>query len=243
MAIWNPWHGCHKLSAGCANCYMYRRDAQFDKDSSVVTKTASFRLPVQKKRDGSYKLQDNGNVYTCMTSDFFVEEADAWRAEAWRMIRERADLHFFIITKRIERFPVGLTEDWGDGYGNVTICSTCENQQTADARLPVFLRLPIRHRQIICEPMLEEIHIEQYLASGQIDQVTCGGESGENARLCSYDWILNMRSQCIANHVSFYFKQTGARFRKDRRIYLIERRLQMSQAQKAGINYDAKKDA
>lgn len=236
MAIWNPWHGCHKISAGCANCYMYRRDAEFGKDSSVVTKTSTFRLPVQKKRDGTYKLQEDGFVYTCMTSDFFVEEADDWRPEAWRMIRERSDLRFFIITKRIDRFPVGLPEDWGEGYENVTICSTCENQQTADARLPIFLSLPMQHRQIIHEPMLEEIHIEQYLASGKIESVVCGGESGDNARLCCYDWILSTREQCIKYNVPFHFKQTGAKFKKDGKIYLIKRSLQMAQAKKANID-------
>ena len=51
--LWNAWHGCHKISAGCQNCYMFRRDAKYGKDSIVVTKTANFRLPVMKKKDGS----------------------------------------------------------------------------------------------------------------------------------------------------------------------------------------------
>ena len=41
MAIWNPWHGCKKISPGCYNCYVYRRDAEFGKDSSIVKKTAA----------------------------------------------------------------------------------------------------------------------------------------------------------------------------------------------------------
>ena len=160
MAIWNPWHGCKKYSPGCANCYVYRRDSQFDRDASQVTKTASFSLPIRKNRAGQYRLtaQDNP-ISTCMTSDFFLEEADPWRPQVWEMIRRRRDLEFIIITKRIHRFFVGLPLDWGEGYPNVTIVCTCENQQTADQRLPVFLSLPIRHREIIHEPMLEEIQI------------------------------------------------------------------------------------
>lgn len=238
MAIWNPWHGCHKISAGCLNCYMYRRDAQFEKDSTLVTKTSTFDLPIRRKKDGSYKLQDSGYVYACMTSDFFVEEADEWRAEVWEMIRQRSDLRFFIITKRIDRFRVNLPADWGDGYDHVTICSTCENQQTADYRLPIFLDLPIKHRQIIHEPMLEEIHIEKYLASGKIDGVVCGGESGPDARVCCYDWILSTRAQCVEYGVPFHFKQTGAKFMKDGKVYAIRRSLQMVQARKANINTD-----
>ena len=182
MEIWNPWHGCHKISEGCLNCYMFRRDAMYDKDSNIVTKTSTFNAPVKRSRDGSYKMQESGTVYACMTSDFFIEEADEWRKEAWAFIRERNDLSFCIITKRIERFEVSLPDDWGDGYENVTICATCENQKRADERLPIMLRQPIKHREIIHEPMLGQIDIEKYLLSGKIEQVTCGGESGDNAR-------------------------------------------------------------
>ena len=158
MKFWNPWHGCRKISPGCLNCYVYRRDAEFGKDSSIITRTSSFDLTIRRNRKGIYKLQPEGEcVYTCMTSDFFVEGADEWKPEIWKMIRERSDLHFAIITKRIHRFQVGLPEDWGEGYDHVTICCTCENQNRADFRLPAFLNLPIRHRTLIHEPMLEQI--------------------------------------------------------------------------------------
>lgn len=81
MSIWNPWHGCHKKSAGCLNCYMYRRDAEFGKDSNIVTKTKDYDLGIKRKRDGSYKLNSDEKVYLCMTSDFFIEEADEWIEE------------------------------------------------------------------------------------------------------------------------------------------------------------------
>lgn len=238
MAIWNPWHGCKKYSPGCANCYVYRRDSQFDRDASQVAKTASFSLPTKKNRAGQYRLtaQDNP-IYTCMTSDFFLEEADPWRPQVWEMIRLRRDLEFIIITKRIHRFSVGLPLDWGEGYSNVTIVCTCENQQTADQRLPVLLSLPILHREIIHEPMLEEIQIRPYLETGKIEQVTCGGESGEDARLCRYEWVLSTRKQCMDCGVAFSFHQTGANFQKDGCIYRIPRSLQHSQAKRAGLDH------
>ncbi len=238
MTIWNPWHGCRRISPGCLHCYMYRRDASVGRDSTVIAKTASFDLPVRRRRDGSYKLAEEGTVFVCMTSDFFLEEADGWRQDAWRMIRERSDLRFFVVTKRIDRFRVGLPADWGEGYPNVTVCCTCENQATADRRLPIFLSLPIRRRTVIHEPMLEEIRIAPYLASGGIAEVICGGESGPDARLCSYSWILSTRRQCAEAGVAFRFKQTGARFEKDGKIYGIPRSLQLAQARKAGIDFD-----
>ena len=235
MSFWNPWHGCHKISEGCLNCYVYRRDAQYGKDSSVVAKTGDFNLPVRRNRAGEYKLSGYQTVYTCFTSDFFLDEADEWRVEAWQMIRTRSDLHFFIITKRIHRFEVSLPEDWGDGYDNVSICSTVENQSRADYRLPIFLAAPIKHKSIICEPLLEPINLAAYL-SPAIEGVIVGGESGYNARICSYDWVLNIREQCKEKGVAFEFKQTGAQFEKDGKIYKIDRKLQESQAHKAGID-------
>ena len=238
MRVWNPWHGCRKISPGCANCYVYRRDAEFGKDSSVVSKTANFSLPVKRNRQKAYKLSaDENPIFTCLTSDFFLEEADAWRGECWKMMQERQDLQFIIITKRIHRVRNVLPDDWGDGYENVTICCTCETQSMADYRLPILLDLPLKHKTVIHEPMLERIDIRKYLETGQIEEVTCGGESGEKARLCDFEWILDVREQCVSYGVPFYFKQTGAYFKKEEKIYRIDRSQQMAQAKKAGINY------
>lgn len=63
MAVWNPWHGCKKISPGCRNCYVYRRDAEFGRDSSVVTQTANFSLPIKCSRRGEYKLKPDGGKY------------------------------------------------------------------------------------------------------------------------------------------------------------------------------------
>ncbi len=234
--IWNPWHGCHKKSAGCLNCYMFRRDSLYNKDSNIITKTKDFNLAIKKHRDGSYYIKDGEIVYTCMTSDFFLEEADAWRNEIWQMIKNRNKVHFYIITKRIERFKNCLPDDWDNGYDNVTICTTCENQAKADERIPILLNLPIKHREIIAEPILEKINIVNYLQSNLIEQVTVGGESGDKARVCNYDWVLNLKNQCLEYQVPFYFKQTGANFVMQGKLYKIPRKEQLKQANKADIS-------
>ena len=232
---WNPWHGCHKLSAGCQNCYVYRMDARRNKDSGVVTKTNAFYLPVQHARDGAYKVKPGSMIWTCFTSDFLVPDADGWREEAWRMMRTRADCRFLFITKRIDRLAACAPRDWGDGYPNVTILCTVENQQMADYRLPIFLEAPIARKGIVCEPLLMDLDLSKYLTE-EITQVVAGGESGNEARTCNYDWVLHIRQQCIDASVGFWFKQTGANFVKDGKRYRIRRALQHAQARKAGIN-------
>ena len=235
MAEWNPWHGCTKYSPGCAHCYVYRRDAKYDLDASAVRQNAAFDLPIRKKRDGRYALPSPDMVFTCFTSDFFLDQADPWRAQAWAMMRERRDLNFFFITKRILRFYEQLPSDWGDGYPNVAIGVTCENQAVADERLAFLRTLPIQHKTIICEPMLEAIDLRRFLDDG-IHQVIVGGESGSGARQMRYEWALSLRDQCAEFNVPFVFKQTGANFEKDGRIYRVPRRYQHAQAQKAGIS-------
>ena len=234
---WNLWHGCRKISEGCRHCYVYRRDSLYGKDSSVVARTAAFDLPVKRKRNGDYRVPSGEQVYTCFTSDFFIAEADPWRAEAWDMIRERSDLSFVIPTKRIDRFGVALPADWGDGYPHVAIACTIENQEQLDRRLPIFKALPIRHRLLFCEPLLGPLDFHGLL-DRDIDEVSVGGESGSEARVCDYDWVLDIRRQCIAQGVSFNFHQTGALLRKAGRLYRIRREFQHTQARRAGIDYD-----
>lgn len=240
MALWNLWHGCHKLSAGCANCYVYRMDSRHDKDSSIVTKTNNFNLPLKKDRKGNYKIPSGEMVYTCFTSDFFLEDADEWRKEAWKIIKERSDLYFFMITKRIDRFQINLPEDWNDGYDNVSIGCTTENQDRADYRLPIFKSAPIKHKIIICEPLLSLLDLSKYL-DNSIEQVVVGGESGNEARVCDYNWVLDIRRQCIEKEIDFFFKQTGAKFLKDGKLYRIARKDQHRMARKAGINVHIRK--
>lgn len=235
--LWNPWHGCIKYSEGCQNCYVYRIDELAGRKSNAVSKNADFDLPIKRNRKGEYKIKSGETVYTCLSSDFFLEEADIWRREAWKIISERPDVNFVIITKRILRFYEQLPEDWGDGYDNVTIACTCENQRRADERLPFFLEAPIKHRMIICEPLLERIDLSPYL-DGRIEDVVVGGESGDfdKARPCDFDWVLGIRDACIMSGTSFTFKQTGSNFIKNGKLYQIARKYQHTQAKRAKIN-------
>ena len=173
---WDPWSGCYAASDGCKFCYYYgpysKRYGQ-----NTVAKTLDFTKPLAKNAKGAYKMAGGKTVATCFTTDFFLPEADEWRAEAWAMIRARPDLEFMILTKRIDRFHVALPADWGDGYENVYLGCTVEDQATTDYRLPQFLAAPIRRRFIACSPLLGAIDLAPYLHG--VEQVSVNGESGK----------------------------------------------------------------
>lgn len=240
MAMWNPWRGCKKCSDGCKFCYIHKGDYKRNVDTSQIVKTKDFNKPVEKLKNGSYKVK-SGIVYTCFSTDFLIEEADEWRKECWEMIRERSDLSFLFLTKQIDRFMSCIPDDWNDGYENVIVCCTIENQKNADYKLSVFKELPIKHKCITAQPLIENVDIEKYL--DDIELVVVGGESAYNARPLDFGWVLNIREQCIRKNVNFEFRQCGTHFIKDGRKYTLQTKDLCKQAKLANIDYKAKPDS
>lgn len=240
--IWNPWHGCIKKSEGCDNCYMYFMDRMRDKDGSVIYRTGSgFDYPLHTDRNGNYKVKSGEMIRVCMTSDFFLEQADEWRPEAWEIMRERRDVIFFLLTKRPERVADCLPKDWGEGWENIFFNVTAENQKRADERIPILLSLPFRHKGVMCAPFIGRVSIRKYLETGQIEQVLCDGENYDGARPCDFEWVKLLRSECEDNNVKFTFCGTGRRFIKDGRMYRIEGNgVQSNQAYRSGMSFAGK---
>lgn len=235
MAVWNPWRGCHKHSEGCKFCYIHKGDSRRGVDTNQIVKTDKFYAPIDKNKKGEYKIKPGQIVYLCFSTDFLIEDADKWRDECWKMIKERSDLTFLFLTKRIERFSKCVPEDWNDGYDNVIVGCTVENQEAVDFRLSIFDNLPIKHKNIICQPLIEKVDLHNHL--NNIELVVVGGESDTNARVLDYDWVLSIREQCVANNVHFDFRQCGTNFIKDKKLYKLNVRQLCSQARKAGINF------
>lgn len=235
MAMWNPWRGCHKCSEGCLYCYIHKGDIKRGINTDEVVKTKDFTKPIEKKKNGEYKMK-SGIVYLCFSTDFLIEEADGWRGDCWQMIRLRQDCTFLFLTKRIDRFMDCIPDDWGNGYENVVICCTIENQKNADYKLSIFKELPIKHKCITAQPLIEAISLEKYLDG--IELVVVGGESDRNARPLEYDWVLDIREQCIQKKVNFEFRQCGTHFIKDGKNYTIQTKDLTRQAKLANIDYN-----
>jgi len=238
MAMWNPWRGCRKCSEGCLHCYIHKGDAKRGVNTNEIVRTKDFYKPLERLKNGNYKMK-SGTVYTCFSTDFLIEEADEWRGECWEMIKQRSDCTFLFLTKRIDRFMDCVPTDWGDGYDNVVVGCTVENQKNADFRLRIFQELPIKHKCITAQPLLGPINMEPYL--DDVELVVVGGESDYRARVLEYDWVLNIREQCVTKNVSFAFRQCGTHFLKDGRLYKLQKKDLCSQAKKAGIDYRSKR--
>ena len=208
---WNPWYGCKKVSAGCRSCYMFRDMERYGKNPNIVQRSKStFRAPL--------RWREPERVFTCSWSDFFIVEADAWRTEAWEIIRRTPHLTYQILTKRPENIAARLPFDWGTGYPNVWLGVTTENQEAADVRIPILLGIPAAIRFLSIEPLIGEIDLRmtvEFLGVSTAikdwhpNWVIVGGESGPNFRPMNLDWARSLRNQCLAAHVAFFYKQNS----------------------------------
>lgn len=215
---WNPWHGCKKVSPGCKYCYMYRDKERYGQDPTTVLKSKStFNKPLQlqkqlnrfEKKSGLEK-QRSLKIFTCSWSDFFIEEADEWRPEAWEIIRKTPEFTYQILTKRPERILANLPEGWQDGYQNVWLGVSIESQKQIH-RIKTLSEVPSTVRFVSAEPLIGPIDI---LHSPMVDWVIIGGESGNNNgkytfRPCSLTWIQSLVDQCIGSFTPVFIKQMG----------------------------------
>lgn len=203
---WNPFYGCKKVSDGCKFCYMYRDKERYGEDPSVVSKSKTkFYDPLS--------WNEPAKVFTCSWSDFFIEEADNWRDELWEIIRSTPHLTYQILTKRPERIPNCLPADWGDGYPNVWLGVSVENQSSI-LRCEILGKIPAAVRFISAEPLLEKVDFEQVFNLFDFHWVIIGGESGNNTgkyryRKCEIDWIESIVNDCQDFSIPVFVKQLG----------------------------------
>lgn len=206
---WNPWQGCRKISPGCVNCYMYRDKKRFGQDPATVirSKPATFNAPL--------KWQDPAKVFVCSWSDFFIEDADPWRDEAWEIMRRTPHLTYQILTKRPENILDRLPADWP--FGNVWLGVTVESQ----AQLHRIEYLPVAEavvKFVSIEPMIGPVDLtaainapvpwdEMMSAILALDWVIVGGETGPAARRMDPAWAARLKRQCKDAGVPFFMKQ------------------------------------
>lgn len=219
-ATWNIARGCTKVDEDCKFCYMYRDSFEGTRYNPFVVKQTKtvFDLP--------FKLKEPSKIFTCSLTDFFHEGCDAFRDEAWDIIRKCPQHTFQILTKRPERIIDNTPQDLL--YANNIIYGTSIGSQNSIERLKQLIT-PIRPSKtfLSLEPLHGEVHIpfQEIVDSGHkvkdlIDWVIVGGESGNETgkyryRPCKLEWIESIVYQCIQNEVPVFVKQMGTHLAKE----------------------------
>lgn len=207
---WNPWQGCAKVSPECDQCYMFRDKIRYGQDPEKVvrSKPPTFNKPLAWEREAAAANRSD-LVFTCSWSDWFIRDADVWRAEAWTIVRRTRHLTYQILTKRHGRIAANLPSDWGNGYPNVWLGVSAGDQRTWDARTKALRDIPARIRFVSLEPMLAPVDVSD--AARWLDWIVVGGESGGlNARPIDERWIRAVIDSCRGTGCRVFVKQMGS---------------------------------
>lgn len=208
----NPWMGCQKVSPGCDHCYAEAlMDTRYGKVQwgphgvRVRTAPANWRKPLQWAKaarvDGI-----RPRVFCASLADVFDNKApDGARADLFALIRQTPELDWLLLTKRPENIAKMLPADWRDGYANVWLGTTCEDQANYDRRWPILNAIPAAVRFISYEPAIAPLRLHN--GPHQPDWLICGGESGAGARYMLPAWAADVRNDCAERGVYFFMKQ------------------------------------
>lgn len=219
---WNPARGCTRVSEGCKNCYMQRDAVVQGWDGFTVQRTSKLKYPIEvAKKFSELPIL----MFTSSLTDIFHEEIDSWRDEIWQVIKECAAinpmLHFQILTKRPQRILENLPSDWADGYPNVWVGVSVENQKAADERLPLLNQVPALIRFISAEPLLGKVKLTK--AHGNFDWIIIGGETGNDTGAYQYrqmkvQWAENLITNAYDQGINPFVKQLGTHLYKELKL-------------------------
>jgi protein gp37 len=173
---------------------MFREQRLYGNDPNIVTRCTphTFNAPLRWK--------EPRKIFTCSWSDFFIEEADPWRDEAWDII-ERTPRHTYqVLTKRPERIRLGHLRA---GLKNAWLGVSVENNRFY-SRIEMLQEIEIPVRFLSIEPLLGRMND---LPLDGISWVIVGGESGAGFRPLNLEWVREIRDRCLERGVAFFFKQ------------------------------------
>lgn len=209
----NFWMGCKKVSPGCKFCYMYRIiDGKGGNPEKIWKTQFSTFHKAQYWKKGR-------RIFTNSMSDFFIEDADNWRNEAWDVIKKTPQHEWQILTKRVGNIQNRLPNDWGNGWDNVILGTSVESQAYF-YRVHELSKIPAKRRFLSLEPLLEPLDLMEKIDGRRpiddIDWVIIGGESGNKYgkyifRPCEIQWIEKIIAdlQDEAPHIKIFVKQLG----------------------------------
>lgn len=226
-ATWNIARGCKKVDSDCKFCYMYRESFNGTRyESKEITRTKTvFDMPL--------KLKEPSKIFTCSLTDFFIEEIDSYRSEAWDIIRQCPQHVFQILTKRPQRIQDNLPDYWEEIKDRVWLGTSIGSQQSMHRLSDLILPIQPGIKFLSLEPLYSPIDLglfEQidfgHKVGDLIDWVIIGGESGNETgkyryRPCKIEWFESIISQIQKfnrereTEIAIFVKQLGTHLSKE----------------------------
>jgi protein gp37 len=207
---WNPVTGCTKISAGCDNCYAARFSERFrgvpghpfEQGFDLTVRPERLAQPLDWKRPRM--------IFVNSMSDLFHKQVPKAHIAKVFDTMERANWHIYqILTKRSSLLQKFINDRYKTRPAPVHIWfGVSVEDSRATSRIAHLRNANAAVRFLSVEPLIGSVG---RLNLAGIDWVIVGGESGPHARPMHTQWAIEVRNQCLAAKVAFFFKQWGGR--------------------------------
>lgn len=202
---WNPTSGCTKISPGCKHCYAEvmagrlraMRATGYENGFELTLHPSRLSQPLQRRKPTTFFVNSMSDLFHEKVPDTFLDDV-------FSVIQRTPQHTYQILTKRAERLPIFFATR--DCPRNVWLGVSIEDRAYGLPRIEYLRQVDARVRFLSIEPLLEDLG--QINLKG-IHWVIVGGESGPKARLMEKAWVEQIRLQCQANAIAFFFKQWG----------------------------------
>jgi protein gp37 len=208
-STWNPVTGCDKISSGCKFCYAERLaerlqamgQPNYKNGFALTLQPRMLSLPLTWKTPQTIFVNSMSDLFHDDVPLSFIQQTfDVMRKAYWH--------RFQVLTKRASRLAALDSElTWSS---NIWMGVSVENAEYV-SRIDHLRQTHARVKFLSLEPLLAPL---PGLDLGAIDWVIVGGESGPRARPMSASWVVEIRDQCKAASVPFFFKQWGGKNKK-----------------------------
>ena len=203
-STWNPLTGCTKVSPGCKHCYAERMAKRLQAMGQEKYSNG-FKLTLHPEvLEDPLKWVKPQMIFVNSMSDLFHKDVPLEFIQAVFDVIRRAHWHTFqVLTKRAERLSeLDSFLTWPD---NLWMGVSVENQEYT-FRIDYLRQTHAKTKFLSLEPLLGAI---PHMNLTGINWVIVGGESGPGARPIQPEWVTDIRDQCLAAKVPFFFKQWG----------------------------------
>ena len=208
-STWNPVRGCTKISPGCKHCYAETFAERFrGVPGHPYEQGFDLRL-IPDKLAEPLKWATPRTIFVNSMSDLFHKDVPDWFVERVARVMQMANWHTYqVLTKRSERLRQMLATklSFVANARHIWWGASVEDQKFGVPRINDLRQAPAAVRFLSVEPLLEDLG---KLDLSGIHWVIVGGESGAGARPMEEAWVKNIRRQCDAAKVPFFFKQWG----------------------------------